>query len=216
MKTAAKTPRFGSSSGLSQQDDDVCSLRGTHEYRRSEQRDHRPAGGPRGGHEPTRRGHDQHRCDGQRRPQPGVPQRARESRVGVNQEAVVTAVAPAVEVQQRIAEESKAHARGGGDPVRRNDHTAFATRKRTTAGKGEGEVEDQRKQERGERHADGPKERRGALSSLPVGAEPGAPARSASIPRRRIRGWVQASRPAASSPKPAAASATLAAAEAAA
>ena len=93
----------------------------------------------------------------------------------MDEKRVVAAVAPAVEIEQRIAEERTTDAHRRRDRVGRRDRCAGRRRADPSSGQRERDVQDEHQRERRDQRAQAAQEPRRVLSSLPVGAEPREP-----------------------------------------
>jgi hypothetical protein len=85
-----------------------------------EKREQDPPPWRRGVDQPMNGDREQGKRGRERRPEPDVVERARNARVGMDQKRVVAAVAPAVEVEQRITEKRAPEARRCSNPVGRD------------------------------------------------------------------------------------------------
>ncbi len=175
---------------VAQQRDGVRRLGGGHQQRGSEERSGGAPRRPGAAEQPACAERDQAERDRERRPQPDVAERAGDARVGMGEEAVVAAVAPAVEVEQRVAEERPADAHRRGDRVGRGERRTRRRRADPAAGQRQREVQDQRERERRDQRAQASQQRRCVFGALPAGAEPGhgrEQREQAEPPRPRLR-----------------------------
>ena len=106
------------------------------------------------------------------RPEQQVAQRARDPRIGMDEERVVRAVAPAVQVEQRIAKRRAADRQKGDERVCGDDRDPRRSRTHPPVGDREREVEDEHERERSDQRPEAPEEGRGVLGALTVHPEP--------------------------------------------
>src|SRR5262249_26059844 len=125
--------------------------------------------------EPPRENDGQQQADGDRRPEPDVVDPPGEAGIGMDEKRVVEAVAPAVEIEQRVAEKRPADDHQGGDAVPGRARPALESRPDATGGEGDAEVEDERQPQRPGQRSEAANDPRPAVPALPVGPEPGDP-----------------------------------------
>ena len=173
----------------SQQGDRVRRFARADEQRRTDDREHGSATGTGRPGQPPPGEADQSQPYGERRPQQRLVECARDSGIGMDEERVVRAVAPAVEIEQRIAEERAGHGHAADDHVSGHDPHPRCRGTHAPVGSGECHMEDEYERERRDDGAEGAEYRSGALRPLPVRPEPREPGQQrehAEVPRARL------------------------------
>ena len=156
-----------------QKGDRVCSFGCADQHRRPEQRKHSSACRATRGTQPVQGESDQTNGDGDGGPEPDVAEGVGKPGSRIHQKRVVAAVAPAVEVEQRVAEQRASDAHRRSARVRRPERGTGRRRADASSWQRERKVGDEHQCEWRDQGAKAAQYRRRLLRSVPVGAKPG-------------------------------------------